>query len=55
MGASASFLTPFGNGVSMMVYAPGGYRFGDSWQLGLVVMAWALLVTLVAVPLHRKF
>src|SRR5690606_23146351 len=29
MGASASFLTPFANGVSLMVYGPGGYRFGD--------------------------
>jgi di/tricarboxylate transporter len=55
MGASASFLTPFANGVSMMVHGPGGYRFGDYWQLGLVVMAWALLVTLVAVPLYWKF
>jgi di/tricarboxylate transporter len=55
MGASASFLTPFANGVSMMVYGPGGYRFGDFWPLGLVVMAWALLVTLVAVPLYWRF
>jgi di/tricarboxylate transporter len=55
MGASASFLTPFANGVSMMVYGPGGYRFGDFWRLGLVVMAWALLVTLVSVPLYWKF
>ncbi|MBO0842971.1 MAG: SLC13 family permease, partial [Nocardioides sp.] len=40
MGASASFLTPFANGVSLMVYGPGGYRFGDFWRLGLVVLAW---------------
>ncbi len=55
MGASASFLTPFANGVSMMVYGPGGYRFGDFWPLGLVVMAWALIVTLVVVPLYWRF
>src|SRR5262245_27741091 len=55
MGASASFLTPFANGVSLMVYGPGGYRFGDFWPLGLAVMAWAFLVTLVAVPLYWKF
>ena len=29
MGASSSFLTPFANGVSLMVYGPGGYKFGD--------------------------
>jgi di/tricarboxylate transporter len=39
----------------MMVHGPGGYCFGDYWQGGLVVMAWALLVTLVAVPLYWKF
>lgn len=55
MGASASFLTPFANGVSMMVHGPGGYRFGDYWPLGLIVMAWGLIVTLVVVPLYWTF
>jgi di/tricarboxylate transporter len=55
MGASASFLTPFANGVSLMVYGPGGYRFGDFWRLGLVVMAWTLIVTVVVIPLYWKF
>jgi di/tricarboxylate transporter len=55
MGASASFLTPFANGVSLMVYGPGGYRFGDFWRLGLIVMAWALIVTVVVVPVYWPF
>src|SRR5262249_7691119 len=55
MGASASFLTPFANGVSLMVYCPGGYRFGDLWRLSLIVMAWTLIVTVVVVPLYWKF
>jgi di/tricarboxylate transporter len=55
MGASASFLTPFANGVSIMVYGPGGYRFGDFWKLGSLVMLWALLVTAVVVPWHWPF
>src|SRR5262249_61481384 len=55
MGASASFLTPFANGVSLMVYGPGGYRFGDFWKLGLIVMVWALIVTVVVIPLYWKF
>lgn len=55
MGASASFLTPFANGVSLMVYGPGGYQFGDFWKLGLIVMLWALIVTVVVVPLYWKF
>lgn len=55
MGSSASFLTPFANGVSLMVYGPGGYRFGDFWKLGLIVMAWTLAVTVVVVPLYWRF
>jgi len=55
MGASASFLTPFANGVSLMVYGPGGYKFGDFWKLGLIVMAWMLIVTVVVVPLYWTF
>lgn len=55
MGASASFLTPFANGVSLMVYGPGGYRFGDFWRLGLPVMIWTLIVTVVVVPLYWRF
>ena len=55
MGASASFLTPFANGVSLMVYRPGGYKFGDFWKVGLIVLVWALTVTVVVIPLHWKF
>jgi di/tricarboxylate transporter len=55
MGASASFLTPFANGVSLMVYGPGGYKFGDFWKLGLLVMGWTLIVTVVVIPLYWTF
>jgi di/tricarboxylate transporter len=55
MGASASFLTPFSNGVSLMVYGPGGYRFGDFWRTGLPVMLWTLVVTVVVTPLVWPF
>ena len=55
MGSSASIHTPFANGVSLMVYGPGGYRFGDFWKLGLLVTIWALIVTVVVVPVYWKF
>jgi di/tricarboxylate transporter len=55
MGASASFLTPFANGVSLMVYGPGGYRFGDFWKLGIPVLLWTLIVTVVVTPLYWRF
>ena len=55
MGASASFLTPFANGVSLMVYGPSGYKFGDFWGLGLVVLLWTLVVTVIVIPLVWRF
>ena len=55
MGASASFLTPFANGVSLMVYGPGGYKFGDFWPIGLFVLAWTLIVTVVVTPIVWPF
>ena len=55
MGASASFLTPFANGVSLMVYGPGGYKFGDFWRLGLWVLAWTIIVTVIVTPLVWPF
>lgn len=47
IGASCAFLTPIGHQSNTLVMAPGGYRFGDYWRLGLPLSA---LVVLVAVP-----
>ena len=47
VASSAAFLTPIGHQSNTLVMAPGGYRFGDYWRLGLPL---SLLVLLVAVP-----
>ncbi|MFZ7127553.1 MAG: SLC13 family permease [Desulfobacterales bacterium] len=52
VGASCAFLTPVGHQSNALVMAPGGYRFGDYWRLGLPLSA---LVTVVAVPLILYF
>jgi di/tricarboxylate transporter len=52
IGASCAFLTPVGHQSNMLVMAPGGYRFGDYWRLGLPL---SLLVLFLAVPLITFF
>lgn len=47
IGASCAFLTPIGHQSNTLVMAPGGYRFGDYWHMGLPL---SLLVVVVAVP-----
>ncbi|HUF89617.1 MAG TPA: SLC13 family permease [Gemmatimonadota bacterium] len=48
VGASSAFLTPIGHQSNTLVMGPGGYRFGDYWQMGLPL---SLLVVLLGVPL----
>jgi di/tricarboxylate transporter len=52
IGASCAFLTPVGHQSNMLVMAPGGYRFGDYWHLGLPL---SILTMIVAVPLIMLF
>jgi di/tricarboxylate transporter len=47
IGASSAFLTPIGHQSNTLVMAPGGYRFGDYWRMGLPL---SLIVLAVAVP-----
>jgi di/tricarboxylate transporter len=48
---AAALLTPVATPANLMVMEPGGYRFGDYWKLGLVVMTWYFVVSVFIVPL----
>lgn len=48
LGASCAFLTPIGHQSNTLVLAPGGYRFGDYWRVGLPL---EVLIVAIAIPL----
>ncbi|WP_347353245.1 SLC13 family permease [Intrasporangium sp.] len=51
----ASLLTPISTPGNMMIMAPGGYRFGDYWKLGLPVMVWWLACAVLIIPVFWSF
>ena len=51
IAGGAALLTPIATPGNLMVMAPGGYRFGDYWRLGLPVMLWWFVVAMTIVPL----
>jgi di/tricarboxylate transporter len=50
MAASAGFATPIGYQTNLMVYGPGGYRFGDYARLGIPLTVLVGIVTIWLVP-----
>ncbi|MFV0490727.1 MAG: SLC13 family permease [Pseudorhodobacter sp.] len=54
-GASASFATPIGYQTNTLVYAAGGYRFGDFLRVGLPMNLIAGLVTVLIIPFFWSF
>ena len=55
VAASASFMTPIATTPNLMVFEPGGYRFGDYWRFGLPLMMLYFIVAIVLVPLVWEF
>lgn len=48
VGSSCAFVTPVAHQNNTLILGPGGFRFGDYWQLGLLLQ---LVVVAAAVPL----
>jgi di/tricarboxylate transporter len=51
VAASSSYLTPLVYQTKMMVFGPGGYRFGDYFRLGAPLTLAVIVVIVVVVPL----
>lgn len=50
LGCACDFLTPIGHQNNLLVMAPGGYRFGDYWRLGLPLSLMVLIVGTALIP-----
>lgn len=55
IGASLPLLTPIGHQSNLLVMAPGGYRFGDYWRLGLPMSVLAVAVASVGIAVVWPF
>jgi len=53
--ASASFISPLGYQTNLMVYGPGGYRFGDFVRVGLPLTILLLICATILIPLLWPF
>jgi di/tricarboxylate transporter len=51
VAASLSFITPIGYQTNLMVYGPGGYRFGDFARVGAPLTVICFVVTMVVLAL----
>ena len=52
IGAVAAFLTPLGHHGNLLVYVPGGYRFGDFFRVGApLTLLFAAITAFVALAL----
>jgi di/tricarboxylate transporter len=50
VAAAAALLTPVATPVNLIAMGAAGYRFGDFWRLGAVVMVVFFIVAVVVVP-----
>lgn len=55
VAGAASFLTPIATPANLMVFEPGGYKFGDYWKVGLPLTLLFIAVAVLYVPLIWPF
>jgi di/tricarboxylate transporter len=55
VACAAALLTPIATPVNLIAMGAAGYRFGDYWKLGIVVMAVFFVVAVLVVPIFWPF
>jgi di/tricarboxylate transporter len=55
VAAAGAFLTPIATAANLMVMEPGGYRFGDYWKLGILMLLLFMAAAVFLVPVFWPF
>ena len=55
VASAAALLTPIATPANMMIMRPAGYKFGDYWKFGVVIMALYMAVAVFLVPVFWPF
>jgi di/tricarboxylate transporter len=55
VACAAAYLTPISTPGNLMIMGPGGYRFGDYWRFGLVMLALSFVIAVFWVPVVWRF
>ncbi|MGO2540880.1 SLC13 family permease [Specibacter sp. AOP5-B1-6] len=55
VASAAALLTPIATPANMMIMRPAGYKFGDYWKFGAIIMALYLVVAVFLVPVFWPF
>ncbi len=55
VAAAGAFLTPIATAANLMIMEPAGYKFGDYWKLGLVMLLLVMAAAVFLVPVFWPF
>ncbi len=55
VAAAGAFLTPIATAANLMIMEPAGYKFGDYWKLGLVMLLLFMAAAVFLVPVFWPF
>lgn len=55
VASSAAFLTPIATAANLMIMEPAGYKFGDYWKFGLLMLLLFIAASVLLVPVFWPF
>jgi di/tricarboxylate transporter len=55
IASAAAFLTPIATAANLMIMEPAGYKFGDYWKLGTIMLLLFMAASVLLVPVFWPF